>query len=454
MTLPFGLDPSPTPISVTDRRTIALNNENRLPFCSDPSPKLTHYAFRYPAKFHIPVVRTLIQRYTRVGSTCLDPFTGSGTLLVEAAVRGRNAVGLDVDPVAVFVSRVKTTRMTPHHLHRGCQQVSDALHLRLSADVSLRRTLETDISETAYRKRISAEDLRPPPIPNLNHWFRRSVIIQLARIKSTILQSIHDPDLRDFMLLCFASMIRPCSNADPTPVSGLEVTTHMRQKEAAGRTIDVEREWRRALKRCTAGAIEFFRLTPPSAAVTTAMHDARHLADCPYTPDAIVTSPPYHSAVDYYRRHQLEMYWLDLVTDHADRANLIPTYLGRARVAKKHMPLTAPDLGSVGRYWYDRIRSTSAQRADDFIHYYCGMSEFFTGAAHLLPPGRPLVLVVGNNKIHGTEIDPSSLFSEISEDHFRLSEQLWYPLKNRYMSYRRHNGASIDKEYVLGFRRK
>jgi DNA modification methylase len=35
--------------------------------------------------------------------------------------------------------------------------------------------------------------------------------------------------------------------------------------------------------------------------------------------DAVITSPPYHGAVDYYRRHQLEMFWLDSTSSQADR---------------------------------------------------------------------------------------------------------------------------------------
>src|SRR5262249_55559426 len=69
--------------------------------------QLTHYLFRYPAKFHPPVARALLERYSEPGDTVLDPFCGSGTLLVEALVSDRSSVGIDVDPVATLVSRAK-----------------------------------------------------------------------------------------------------------------------------------------------------------------------------------------------------------------------------------------------------------------------------------------------------------------------------------------------------------
>ena len=43
--------------------------------------------------------------------TVLDPFCGSGTVLLEAALRGHLAIGVDVNPLARLLSRVKTTRL-------------------------------------------------------------------------------------------------------------------------------------------------------------------------------------------------------------------------------------------------------------------------------------------------------------------------------------------------------
>jgi methylase of polypeptide subunit release factors len=71
------------------------------------SERYTHYLFGYPAKFHPPVARALLERHTEPGDCVIDCFCGSGTLLVEAAISGRSAIGSDVDPVAAFVSRVK-----------------------------------------------------------------------------------------------------------------------------------------------------------------------------------------------------------------------------------------------------------------------------------------------------------------------------------------------------------
>lgn len=74
-----------------------------------PVEGLTHDFYRYPARFSPVLARTIIEHFTRSGDTVLDPFVGGGTSLVEARALGRNAVGLDISSLAIFISRVKTT---------------------------------------------------------------------------------------------------------------------------------------------------------------------------------------------------------------------------------------------------------------------------------------------------------------------------------------------------------
>src|SRR5262249_7129683 len=89
--------------------------------------RLTHYLFRYPAKFHAPVVRQLVRDYTAKGDLIYDRFCGSGTLLVEALVEGRSAIGSDVDPVAVLVSQVKSRPIRKERLLSDLEQIQAVL---------------------------------------------------------------------------------------------------------------------------------------------------------------------------------------------------------------------------------------------------------------------------------------------------------------------------------------
>ena len=69
----------------------------------------THEYYRYPARFSPIFVQSIIEAFSEPGETILDPFMGGGTTLVEAITCGRHAIGTDINPLAAFVTKVKTT---------------------------------------------------------------------------------------------------------------------------------------------------------------------------------------------------------------------------------------------------------------------------------------------------------------------------------------------------------
>jgi hypothetical protein len=418
--------------------------------------KLTHYLFRYPAKFHPPVVAALLTRYTESGDQILDPFVGSGTLLVEAALHERQAVGVDVDPVAISVALAKTRRYDLLELSHTCKQILDRISLDERSAESYVQLMHSDISTDELDEICNAEDLKIPDIPNLHHWFRQYVAVDLARIQ----KSINDlaPDGRTALLfqVVFASIIRNCSNADPVPVSGLEYTSHMRQRDAAGRLINPFALFRGASKRALTAAQEWVNAIPDSAVEPLAFRGtALDLpGDVPEKVDAVVTSPPYHNAVDYYRRHQLEMFWLGHTVSQSERLALLPDYIGRPKVALSNPLLAEPwKPSALADEWERKIHEQQEGRASDFRHYVQAMTKVFGQLAIRMSPGRPAIFVLGQSRWNGEQIPTEELIAELARPDFTLQEVLSYPVKNRYMSYSRHNEANINREYVLVLRR-
>ena len=70
---------------------------------------LTHNYLRYYGKYIPPIATNLIERYTERQDIILDNFAGCGTGLVEAQLHGRNSVGVEINPLGVLASKVKTT---------------------------------------------------------------------------------------------------------------------------------------------------------------------------------------------------------------------------------------------------------------------------------------------------------------------------------------------------------
>jgi hypothetical protein len=77
---------------------------------------LTHNYYKYPARFSPSFARKAIETYTNQGDLVLDPFVGGGTTLVEASSIGRRSVGIDINSLAIFISKVKTTSLSQQEI--------------------------------------------------------------------------------------------------------------------------------------------------------------------------------------------------------------------------------------------------------------------------------------------------------------------------------------------------
>jgi hypothetical protein len=72
----------------------------------------THKLYRYPARFAPEFVRACIDEFTEPGDVVLDPFLGGGTSAVEALASGRRFVGFDLNPLAILLTKAKTTPLS------------------------------------------------------------------------------------------------------------------------------------------------------------------------------------------------------------------------------------------------------------------------------------------------------------------------------------------------------
>lgn len=415
---------------------------------------LNHRAFRFPAKFHPPVARALIEKFSEKGELVLDPFCGSGTMLVESLVAGRHALGYDVDPLAVFVSQAKTRLYDLEELAKVVSLLSRCLVDLRHADIKLDGSLKEDLTDRIFKNRVAKIVCRVPNIPRIEHWFRRRVTLQLCKIRD-LFDEHADPASATFLKLCFASIIRNSSNADPVPVSGLEVTSHMLAREQEGRAIDPYELAVAALTKNLKAASSFQKAVDTvtlRCQVATRDASEKWLANVPKA-DVVITSPPYLNAVDYYRRHTLEMYWLDLVASPDERLELLPRYIGRANPRKDQMPLGRSSTSAIENLWKKRLNKTAPDRARAVEHYAATMQTAIENQAQALKKGGHLVLVVGNNKIGGKPFPTAQLLRELSVAAFEPCPSYWYPIRNRYMSYKRHNGADISTERVIVLKR-
>lgn len=83
----------------------------------------------YPAMVADSVAMALCQAYVRPGMRVLDPFCGTGRLVVSSAYLGAEAVGIDVNPLAVLISRAKRPILRTARIFRLLDRVLQATPL-------------------------------------------------------------------------------------------------------------------------------------------------------------------------------------------------------------------------------------------------------------------------------------------------------------------------------------
>src|SRR5437016_497114 len=115
-----------TPSTVTPDTTLEDLNLN---WCEKDLPekertKHVHRLHPYLGKFIPQLVEIFLRKYFRPGQTVLDPFSGSGTALVQANELGINAVGYDISAFNVLLCKAKTAK---YDLDRMRLEVHDVL---------------------------------------------------------------------------------------------------------------------------------------------------------------------------------------------------------------------------------------------------------------------------------------------------------------------------------------
>ena len=126
--------------------------------CQERVLGLTHRFYRYPARFSPQLARALIERFTDPGDVVLDPFCGGATTLVEAAALGRRAVGTDINPLAIFLARVKTLPLCADSRAELRSWARASARIRLNAQVT---SQHKKWRELGYQKHLNARKIWP-----------------------------------------------------------------------------------------------------------------------------------------------------------------------------------------------------------------------------------------------------------------------------------------------------
>ena len=240
---------------------------------------LTHNIHPYPAKY-IPQIPGSLLDYLCIPpqSVVMDPFCVSGTTLLEAAIRGHDAIGTDSNPIATLISRTKCTLLSDAQC-KQVNQILDSLDSFAGAD-------------------DSAFDI--PEFLNRDHWFQKNMQRELGYIRHLI-GSVADPQVWDFLHTAFSAIIVKASNQES------DTRWRAKNKDLSDGFAIGEFKKKLADMLSRMKQLEKYQL----GSVTVKTQDSRcvdFIRDGSVA--CAITSPPYMNSFDYYLYHKLRMYWL------------------------------------------------------------------------------------------------------------------------------------------------
>lgn len=248
-----------------------------------------------------------IAEYTQPGDTVIDPFAGRGAAVFSAAIAGRSAIGIDINPLAYVYANAK---------------------LRPSGYKAVIERLEF-LAEVAGQYRADADSL--PPF--FHHCYA--------------------PQVRDFLLAARAKLNWRHSNADRVLMAVILISLHGKQDAA------LSNQMRQSTAMAPDYSIRWWQekgMTPPDIDPVAFIEKRiawRYAHGIPQTGNAtvylgdsrqqlprlaraikdgkrdkaklLITSPPYHNVTNYYYDQWLRLW---LLGDPAHPATSISSHYG------------------------------------------------------------------------------------------------------------------------------
>jgi hypothetical protein len=247
-----------------------------------------HGFHSYPARMHPDTAARLIARLSSTGETVLDPFCGSGTVLVEARRAGRRGLGYDVNPLSRELSWLKT--LAPDDAWLASLSAEAA---RVAAHADERRKAKAGATQR-YGDADRAQ-------------FAPHVLLELDGLRDGIKQTPNADGQRALFLVLSALLTKVSQKSGDS-------SAHVTEKRVAPGF--PSRFFLKKTDELCRQLAEYRNSLPAQAPpATCTLGDARKLPGLAASSvSLVVSSPPYPGVYDYLTHHDDRLRWLGLPT--------------------------------------------------------------------------------------------------------------------------------------------
>ncbi len=325
-------------------------------------------------------------RELRGAGVVLDPMAGSGTVLRHAGDMGHTAIGFDVDPLAVLISRVWTRPV--------CDEAIQRMYRKILGDA-----LARDPSDSTLPWIDHSAETRD----FIDFWFGREQQRDLRCISSAIhersanIESEQEIACLDVLRVALSRIIVTKEQR----ASLARDTSHSRpHKVVTVSDFNVFEGFEKSVKEVR----KRLRANPPRVRGHVALGDARRLDLSDKSVDMVITSPPYLNAIDYIRGHRLSLVWLGYQVSELRSIRSGSVGAERGPDAKHDcIDAIANAMGCIANLPV-RYRGMVKRYAYDVN---CIVKE----VARVLKPGASATFVIGNSCLKGVFVSNASAIS-------------------------------------------
>jgi len=374
-------------------------------FAGEDTQYLTHGLHPYPARMVPQIARRLLRRFASKNDVVLDPFCGSGGVLVEARLAGLNSIGVDINPLACLLAEVKSNPIEPSLLE------------------SWWRRLKSQITREVISFKFEGVDIDLPNFSNTNieYWFKPETMKELAIIRRS-LEAIRENHVRKFFEVPFSLTVRE--------VSGVRKKEYklyrLPEEEWKQYSPDVLGTFTRYVEKSIQKMREFYREADKNVFSKVFMGDTRLLFTerfpyegnellKNYPPRIIVTSPPYgdsRTTVAYGQFSRLSSLWLNFEPEFNTEVVMKVDKLslgGDSNKCKKDIDADLPVLNQI----IEMIRERDERRSIETLAYFIDLYDCLRKMYDSLDYGGYCCIVIANRTVRRLIIPTHIIIAEM-----------------------------------------
>ncbi len=374
----------------------------------------SHGYHRYPAKFIPQLANKLIERYSQKGDIILDPMGGCGTTLVESKLSGRQSIGIDVNKVAVLISKAKTKAIETNFLRKRNESL-----LKLIENLKVKKN---------YYARANSR---------LKYWFKEENFNKLQALYNLINKE-KNARIKYFYKCCFSNILKNCSiwyAKSIKPMRDLDKTE-----------VDPINAFKYHLKFMTEKNSEFYRLVEKSNTQNNTCKmlkgDARKLSLEKCSVDLIITSPPYVTSYEYADLHQLTSLWFDF-TD--DISKIKKKFIGTSSRKNIRKRLDSPTAKKILK----KLKERNKSYWKNISNYYFDLNRCYAEMYRVLKPEKFACIILGDTEYLGVKISNTAVSIELLElNGFKIHRTIKRKLSSKiFTPYRDKSGRFTNSKH-------